>query len=141
LISLLNTIEILLVGVLVFDVTINGSVLLLFGLTGLFLTTTLGIGLFVSTLANTQQEAMLTTMFTILPSIFLSGFFFPLAAMPLWLQLISYAVPLRYFLIIARGIVLKGVDASLLWPEIAALAVFAVVIMGAAVARFRKSLD
>jgi ABC-2 type transport system permease protein len=61
--------------------------------------------------------------------------------MPLWLQLISYAVPLRYFLIIARGIVLKGVDASLLWPEIAALAVFAVVIMGAAVARFRKSLD
>jgi len=141
LISLLNTIEILLVGVLVFDVTINGSVLLLFGLTGLFLTTTLGIGLFVSTLANTQQEAMLTTMFTILPSIFLSGFFFPLAAMPLWLQLISYAVPLRYFLIIARGIVLKGVDASLLWPEIAALAVFAVVIMSAAVARFRKSLD
>jgi ABC-2 type transport system permease protein len=91
--------------------------------------------------ANTQQEAMLTTMFTILPSIFLSGFFFPLAAMPPWLQVLSYLIPLRYFLIIARGIVIKGVGLPALWPEVIALAIFAVVVMGAAAARFKKSLD
>jgi ABC-2 type transport system permease protein len=141
LIAFLNTLEVLTVGVLLFDVRINGSISLLLGLTGLFLTTTLGIGLLISTIANTQQEAMLTTMFTILPSIFLSGFFFPLAAMPIWLQAISYIIPLRYFLIIARGIVIKGVGASALWPEIIALCIFAVVVMGAAVLRFRRSLD
>jgi ABC-2 type transport system permease protein len=84
---------------------------------------------------------MLTTMFTILPSIFLSGFFFPLAAMPVWLRAISYAIPLRYFLIIARGIVLKGVGVAALWGEILMLSLFAVVVMGAAAVRFRKSLD
>ena len=103
--------------------------------------TTLGIGLLISSIANTQQEAMLTTMFTILPSIFLSGFFFPLAAMPVWLQMVSYAIPLRYFLIIVRGIVLKGVGLSALWPEVVALSIFALVVMSAAVRRFRKSLD
>jgi ABC-2 type transport system permease protein len=91
--------------------------------------------------ANTQQEAMLTTMFTIMPSIFLSGFFFPLAAMPQVLQIISYVVPLRYFLIIARGIVLKGVGVEAIYPEVIALSIFAVVIMSAAAIRFRKRLD
>ena len=110
-------------------------------MTALFLITTLGIGILISTIANTQQEAMLTTMFTILPSIFLSGFFFPLAAMPTWLQVISYVIPLRYFLIIARGIVIKGVGVSALLPEIIALMIFAVVVMSAAVSRFHKSLD
>jgi ABC-2 type transport system permease protein len=141
LIAFLNTIEVLTIGVIVFHVPINGSLALLLALTALFLVTTLGIGLLISTVANTQQEAMLTTMFTILPSIFLSGFFFPLAAMPVWLQIISYAIPLRYFLIIARGIVLKGVGLSALWPETVALAIFATVVMSAAVLRFRKSLD
>jgi ABC-2 type transport system permease protein len=136
-----DTLEILFVGVLVFNVPINGSLVLLLALVALFLVTTLGLGLLISTIANTQQEAMLTTMFTILPSIFLSGFFFPLAAMPTVLQWISYAIPLRYFLIIARGIVLKGVGAPVLWPEIFALSLFAAVVMGAAALRFRKSLD
>jgi ABC-2 type transport system permease protein len=141
LIAFFDTLEILLVGVLVFKIPINGSLALFLGLSGLFLVTTLGLGLLISTLANTQQEAMLTTMFTILPSIFLSGFFFPLAAMPIALQIISYAIPLRYFLIIARGIVLKGVGANALQPEIIALALFAVLVMGAAAVRFRKRLD
>jgi len=127
--------------VLLFHVPINGDLGLLLALTALFLVTTLGIGLLISSVANTQQEAMLTTMFTLLPSIFLSGFFFPLAAMPGWLQLVSYAVPLRYFLIIVRGIVLKGVGLSALWPEVLALSAFALVVMSAAVMRFRKSLD
>jgi len=141
LIAFLNTLEVLAVGVLLFKVPINGSLVLLLALTALFLITTLGIGILISTIANTQQEAMLTTMFTILPSIFLSGFFFPLAAMPVWLQVISYVIPLRYFLIIARGIVIKGVGVSALWPEIVALLLFAVVVMGTAISRFHKSLD
>lgn len=141
LLAFLNTIEVLVMGVLIFGLAINGDLILLLTLTALFLITTLGIGLLISTIANTQQEAMLTTMFTLLPSIFLSGFFFPLAAMPVWLQVASYAIPLRYFLIIARGIVVKGVGASALWPEIIALGFFAVFVMSAAAARFRKSLD
>jgi ABC-2 type transport system permease protein len=141
LLSFLNMIEILVAGVLVFRVPINGSVPLLLGLAALFLATTLGIGLLISTVANTQQEAMMTTMFITLPSIFLSGFFFPLAAMPIWLQVVSYLIPLRYFLIIARGIVLKGVGIQALWPEVVALIIFAIVVMGAAASRFRKSLD
>ena len=102
---------------------------------------TLGIGLFISTISNTQQEALLTATFTMLPSIFLSGFFFPLAAMPTVLQWISYAIPLRYFLIVVRGIILKGVGVEALWPEVIALSIFAVVIMGSAALRFRKRLD
>ncbi len=141
LIAFLNTIEVLTIGVVLFHVPINGDLGLLLVLTALFLVTTLGIGLLISSIANTQQEAMLTTMFTLLPSIFLSGFFFPLAAMPVWLQVISYAIPLRYFLIIVRGIVLKGVGLPALWPEVLALGIFAFIVMSAAVRRFRKSLD
>jgi len=141
LISFMDTIEVLIVGVLLFRVPINGNLLLLLALAALFLVTTLGIGLLISTIANTQQEAMLTSMFTILPSIFLSGFFFPLAAMPDILQAISYLIPLRYFLIIARGIILKGVGVEALWPEIIALSIFAIAVMGAAATRFKKSLD
>jgi ABC-2 type transport system permease protein len=141
LISFMDTLEILAAGVIFFRVPINGNLLLFLGMAALFLITTLGIGLLISTIANTQQEAMLTTMFTILPSIFLSGFFFPLAAMPNWLQVVSYIIPLRYFLIIARGIVLKGVGIEALWSDILILAFFAVFVMGAAAVRFRKSLD
>jgi ABC-2 type transport system permease protein len=140
-IAFADTIEVLIAGALIFHVPINGSISLLLLLCALFLVTTLGIGLFISTVANTQQEAMLTTMFTIMPSIFLSGFFFPLAAMPKILQVISYVVPLRYFLIIARGIVLKGVGVEAIYPEVIALSIFAVVIMSAAAIRFRKRLD
>ncbi len=140
-IGFIDTVEILVAGVLMFGVPINGSLPLLLALAGLFLVTTLGLGLFISTISNTQQEAILTAMFTMLPSIFLSGFFFPLAAMPQFLQVISYAIPLRYFLIVVRGIVLKGVGVEALWPEIVALSIFAVVIMGSAALRFRKRLD
>ena len=141
LIAFWDMLEILVAGVLIFHVPINGSLGLLLLLAALFLVTTLGIGLFISTISNTQQEAMLSAMFTMLPTIFLSGFFFPLAAMPKALQWISYAMPLRYFLIIVRGIILKGVGAEALWSEIIALSIFAVVIMGGAALRFRKRLD
>jgi ABC-2 type transport system permease protein len=140
-IAFIDTVEILVAGVILFGVPINGSLPLLLLLSALFLVTTLGIGLFISTISNTQQEAMLSAMFTMLPTIFLSGFFFPLAAMPWFLQWLSYVVPLRYFLIVVRGIVLKGVGAEALWPEIVALSIFAVVIMGTAATRFHKRLD
>jgi ABC-2 type transport system permease protein len=140
-ISLINTVEVLIIGVTVFRVPINGSVGLLMALSALFLATTLGIGLFISTVARTQRESILLSMTYTLPAIFLSGFFYPLAAMPKFLQYLSYAIPLRYFLIVARSVVLKGVGADALVPEITALAVFAVVITTLAVLRFRKTLD
>ena len=87
------------------------------------------------------DEAMITAMFYILPNIFLAGFFFPIAAMPEILQLISYLFPLRYFLIIVRGIVLKGVGLEAIWPEVIALVVFGLIVVVAASSRFRKSLD
>ena len=140
-IAFVSTIEILVVGAVLFSVPIVGSVLLLLALAALFLATTLGIGLLISTLAKTQQEAMVTAQFFLLPNIFLSGFFFPLAAMPEILQWISLAFPLRYFLTIVRGIVLKGVGIEAFWPEVIALAVFATLVTVAAARRFRKRLD
>jgi ABC-2 type transport system permease protein len=140
-IAFIDTVEILVAGVLIFGVPINGSLPLLLLMAGLFLVSTLGLGLFISTISNTQQEAMLSAMFTMLPTIFLSGFLFPLAAMPAVLQWASYVVPLRYFLIVVRGIILKGVGLEALLPEIIALSIFAVVIMGGAALRFRKRLD
>ena len=141
LIAAFDMVEILVAGVLIFGVPINGSLPLLLLLSGLFLVTTLGLGLFVSTLANTQQEAMLTSMFFLLPAIFLSGFLFPLESMPWYLQAVSYVIPLRYFLVIVRGIMLKGVGIDMLWNEVIALCIFAVVIMGGAALRFHKRLD
>lgn len=141
LIAFLDMVEVLIAGVLLFGVPINGSIPLLLALSALFIVSALGIGIFISTVANTQQEAMLMVMFTLLPSIFLSGFFFPLAAMPQVLQWLSYAVPLRYFLIIVRGIIIKGAGLEALTAEVVALTIFALVIMGAAASRFHKRLD
>jgi len=136
-----DAIEILLVGHFWFKVPVRSDLGLVFGASGLLLLSSLGIGLFASTIANTQQEAFLTVMFTMLPSIFLSGFFFPLEAMPVFLRTISYIIPLRYFLIIIRALTLKGVGAGAIQDELIALAFFGIVIMGAAALRFRKRLD
>lgn len=140
-IAFFDSLEVLVVGKLLFDVPINGNLFLLLTLTALFLATTLGLGLLISTMANTQQEATMSSIFVLLPSIFLSGFFYPLAAMPPVLQWLSYMIPLRYFLVVVRGITLKGIGLESLWFEVTALAVFAVVIMGGAALRFRKRLD
>lgn len=139
--AFLDTIEILLVGTFWFKVPINGSVALLLALAALFLLSSLGIGLLVSTVARTQQEAMMLAFFTILPSVFLSGFMFPIAAMPKALQWFSKVVPLTYFLVIDRGIVLKGNSIDILLPQVLALAVFGTVILTLAVVRFRKRLE
>jgi ABC-2 type transport system permease protein len=140
-IALFNTLEVLLIGAFWFGVPIRGSLILIFLLSALFLLTSLAIGLLASTVANTQQEAILTVFISMLPSIFLSGFFFPLAAMPKILQIVSYAVPLRYYLTIIRSLLLKGAGVVQLQREIIALFVFGTVLMAAATLRFRKRLD
>jgi ABC-2 type transport system permease protein len=139
--ALIDMVEVLVIGHLWFKVPIKGDLGLIFALSGLFLISSLGIGLFASTIANTQQEAFITVMVTMLPSIFLSGFFFPIEAMPQPLQYVSAIVPLRYYLIIIRALLLKGVGLGALQNEVLALTAFAVVIMGIAALRFRKRLD
>lgn len=139
--ALIDMVEVLVIGHLWFKVPIKGDLSLIFALSGLFLISSLGIGLFASTVANTQQEAFITVMVTMLPSIFLSGFFFPIEAMPRVLQYVSAIVPLRYYLVIIRALLLKGVGLGALQNEVIALTIFAVVIMGIAALRFRKRLD
>jgi len=141
LLAFLNMVEILTIGVLLFGVPIAGSVPLLLGAAALFLVTPLGIGLLISTVAKSQQEAIILSLFFLLPNIFLSGFFFPIAAMPGWLQAITYLFPLNYFLTIVRGIVLKGAAMAELWPQVVALVAYGTVVMTLAARRFHKRLD
>jgi len=139
--ALINTLEVLAVGHWWFGVPIRGSLTLIIATSGLLLLSGLGIGLFASTMANTQQEAMLTVWMTLLPSIFLSGFFFPLEAMPAVLRWFSAIIPLRYYLVIIRAVMLKGSGIASIWQETLALFIFGVVILVAASLRFRKRLD
>jgi len=141
LLALLDTLEVIAVGHWWFGVPVRGSLMLILILSCLFLLSGLGIGLFASTVANTQQEAMLGVWMTLLPSIFLSGFFFPIEAMPKFLQWVSYAIPLRYYLNIIRVLLLKGVGLEAIHKDVLALALFGLAIMGAAALRFRKRLD
>lgn len=140
-IAFFDVLEVLAIGVFWFGVPIRGNLELLLGLSALFLLTSLGIGIFISSVANTQQEAMLLTFLTMFPSIFLAGFFFPIEAMPGWLQVVTYIIPLRYMLVVIRGIILKGVGLQILRQEVIALIIFGVAIMLLAAARFRKKLE
>jgi ABC-2 type transport system permease protein len=140
-VSFFNVLEVLTIAVFWFGVPVNGSVALLLILSAVFLMTCLGIGIFVSSVSNTQQEAMLLVFFTLLPSIFLAGYLFPLEAMPDALQLISYLIPLRYMVSIMRGIIVKGVGLDVLGGQVAALLVFGMGIMVFAAKRFRKRLE
>jgi len=139
--AFINTGEVLLIGSLWFHVPIRGSLWLVFGLSGVFLLTSLGIGLLASTIASTQQEAMLIVYMIFLPSVFLSGFFFPIAAMPNVLQWISAMIPLRYYLNIIRALLLKGVGITAIQDDVIALAIFGLTLMAVASMRFRKRLD
>jgi ABC-2 type transport system permease protein len=141
-IGLLDVLLVVAVSVFWFEVPFRGSLLQLVGLSAVYLMTTLGLGLFVSTVSSTQQQAMMTTVFFFLiPMIFLSGFVFPIENMPQAIQHITYLVPLRYYLVIVRGIFLKGVGLETFWPDALALAGWGLAILGLAVARSRKRLD
>jgi ABC-2 type transport system permease protein len=124
-----------------FGVEFAGSFALLLGLAGLFVLSSLGLGLLISTVSQTQAQAMQLALFVMLPSIILSGFVFPREGMPHPIRDLGLLIPLTYFLQILRGIILKGVGVEVLWPEVLALAVFGLVVFGLSANRFRKTMD
>ncbi len=141
LVSYADTLLILLVGVLLFGVPIRGSLLLLMALTGLYLLPTLGYGLVISTVAQTQQQAQLMTMPVLMPAFMLSGFIFPIASLPLVLQWAGYLLPTTYFIYMMRAVVIKGVGLSFIIPQTIALGIFGIAMLALAAWRFRKRLD
>jgi ABC-2 type transport system permease protein len=141
-IGMTNVCVVVAVMVFGFGIAVKGSVLLLFVLTGAFLMTSLGVGLFVSTISKTQQQAMMTAIFFVMmPMMYISGFVFPIENMPAPLQYLSLGIPMRYYLIIIRSIILKGVGISTLWPQALMLVFMGLAILVASALRFRKKLD
>jgi ABC-2 type transport system permease protein len=140
-IGLIDAFIVLLVIVFWFEVPLRGSFWLLVAMSFVYLLTTLGLGLFVSTISHTQQQAMMTlTFFFMMPMMFLSGFVFPIENMPTWIQPVTFLIPLRYFVVILRGIFLKGVGLETLWPHALALFVWGATILTLAVLRSSKRL-
>jgi ABC-2 type transport system permease protein len=139
LVGVVDVVLVLSVATLWFEVPMRGSVWLLFGTTLIYLVSTLGLGLFVSTISSTQQQAMMTsTFFFLMPMVLLSGFVFPIENMPAAIQPLTYLLPLSYFLVILRSIFLKGVGLETLWPQVAALAGWGAAILLLAIARSTK---
>jgi ABC-2 type transport system permease protein len=129
------------VGTLWFEVPFRGNILVLFLGAVLFLFCMLGVGLLISTVSATQQQAMVTSFFFIMPAITFSGFGFPINTMPQWLQYLTYASPLRYFLVVLRATYLKGVGLEILWPQMLAMGGLGAALLIGAMLRFHKALD
>lgn len=140
LIGYANVALISLVGALVFNVPVRGSIWLLVLATGLFLMSSLGTGLFISTISQTQQQAKMSAFFIIFPAMLLSGFAFPIENMPVAVQWLTLFNPMRYYLVIIRGLYLKGVGFALLWPQLLALTLLGFAVLSVAIARFRKTV-
>jgi ABC-2 type transport system permease protein len=139
LVGMIDVVLVIAVAVWWFRVPLEGSLWLLLATTAVYLVSTLGLGLFVSTISSTQQQAMMTsTFFFLMPMMYLSGFVFPIENMPAWVQGVTYLVPLRYYLVIVRSIFLKGVGLETLWPQVAALAAWGGAILVLAVLRSAK---
>ena len=128
----------LIVGTLLFDLPVRGSLALLYGLTFLFIVASLSMGILISTLSKTQMQAMQMSFFVFLPSIMLSGYMFPRDAMPLFFNWIGYLLPLTYFLQILRGILLKGIGLGMLWTQVLGLLVFITVMLTVSIVKFQK---
>jgi ABC-2 type transport system permease protein len=138
-VGIIDVILVLAVALVWFEIPMRGSLVLLFGMTLVYLLTTLGLGLFVSTISATQQQAMMTTtFFFLIPMVLLSGFVFPIENMPAVVQPVTYLIPLRYFLVILRSIFLKGVGLETVWPQALALAGWGMAILALAIARSSK---
>jgi ABC-2 type transport system permease protein len=138
-ISLLSALAILLVAMALFEVPMRGSWPLLVGTLSLFIVGALGLGLLISSVAETQQVAFqIAVLASFLPTLMLSGFIFPIASMPLPLQIVTYAVPARYFLVALRGIVLKGIGVSIVWPQLVALGIYSTLVLTLASLRLRR---
>ncbi len=141
-IGLVNVTVVMLVMRFGFGIEIRGSVPLLFGLTGFFLLTALGLGLFVSTISKTQQQAMMIGMFFVMqPMMYISGFVFPVENMPKLLQLVSLAIPMKYYLVVIRSIILKGAGLHELWFEAFMLLSMGVIVLAASILRFKEKID
>ena len=132
---------VLIAGSLIFHLPIRGSLLLIYFVSLLFITSNLGLGLFFSTLARTQAQAMQASFFVLLPNVLLSGFMFPREAMPAFARALGWLLPLTYYLQALRAIILKGVGLESLWPQTLALTVFAVLLFTMSVQRFHKQLE
>ena len=141
LIGLLDVVMIALIGVFWFEIPLRGNPLVLLCGAVLFLVSSVAIGLFISTISSTQQQAEISTFFFTMPAFVLSGFAFPIDNMPGWIQPLTYAIPLRYFLVIIRGVFLKGVGLDILWPQMAALAGLGGAMILLSSLRFRKRLN
>ena len=129
------------VGLVWFRIPFVGNPFVMLLGTTLFLLSTLAVGLLISTVCSTQQQAFSTNFFVLSPFFILSGFAFPIASMPLVLQWFTYINPLRYYLVVIRGTLLKGVGVSVLWPDFAAMAILALVLLTLSILRFRKTLE
>lgn len=130
-----------LVARIVFQVPFRGSVFVLAASAAVFMLTTLGAGLFISTISRTQQQAMMTFFFMFFPMFLLSGFAFPIHSMPVVVQYVTFLNPIRYFIEIVRGLFLKGTGLDVLWPQVLALAVIGTAVLGVSTLRFRKKID
>ena len=140
LIGFLDVALITVIAVFWFQVPLLGNPLFLFLGTGLYLLSTLGVGLYISTVSATQQQAMMTAFFFMLPAFMLSGFVYPIANMPKVVQWFTYLNPLRYYLVIIRGVFLKGLGMEVLWPQLLALALLGTTMLLLAAGRFRKTM-
>jgi ABC-2 type transport system permease protein len=140
-VGILQVIVIIAAALLIFRIPFRGNPVLLFVSALLFLLTSLGIGLFISTISRTQQQAMMTSFFFFMPALLLSGFSFPIRNMPVPAQYLTYLDPLRYFMEIVRGVFLKGVGITALWPQVLALLLFGITILGLSALRFHKRLE
>lgn len=129
------------IGTLWFQVPFRGHLSVLLAGSVVFLLCMLGVGLLISTVSSTQQQAMVTSFFFIMPAIIFSGFGFPISTMPTWLQYLTYADPLRYFLVVLRGTYLKGVGVDVLWPQMLAMSGLGISLLTLSVFRFRKAID
>ncbi len=142
LIGMVDVLLVLAVSIFWFEVPLRGSVWLLLGMCTIYLLTTLGLGLLISTISDTQQQAMMTaTFFFLTPMVYLSGFIFSIENMPAVIQPVTYLIPVRYFVIILRGIFLKGVGLETLWPEALAMLGWGLATVALAVARLQKRVD
>ena len=141
LVGFVDVLLVVAVAVLWFEVPLRGSLLVLLAGCATYLLCTLGLGLFVSTISSTQQQAMMTaTFFFLVPMVYLSGFIFPIENMPVAIQWVTTLIPLRYFLVIVRGVFLKGAGLDILWPQFAALGAWGVTVLALAALRVRKRL-
>jgi ABC-2 type transport system permease protein len=139
-VGFIDVLLVMAVAVFWFEVPLLGSPVLLLAASAVYVFCTLSLGLFISTISSTQQQAMMTaTFFFLVPMVYLSGFIFPIENMPIVIQWVTTIIPLRYYLVIVRGIFLKGVGFDLLWPQFAALAAWGIVVLALAAARSRKT--